>query len=154
MTAALAFAAVCGAQAEEQVVLQENFDKLETAMEAGVHKYGKNPWTGKDVEGVEYQPNYNTIQTDGNVADLNGWSSRTTYMYACQGFIRISKTSFGGDLRFQMHLHRAKLLGKVLATLLSWLLTMMALTSQAVCMTINTTMWLCSAQAKLKAQAR
>ena len=46
MTAALAFAAVCGAQAEEQVVLQENFDKLETAMEAGVHKYGKNPWTG------------------------------------------------------------------------------------------------------------
>ena len=29
---------------------------------------------------------------------LNGWSSRTTYMYACQGFIRISKTSFGGDL--------------------------------------------------------
>ena len=98
MTAALAFAAVCGAQAEEQVVLQENFDKLETAMEAGVHKYGKNPWTGKDVEGVKYQPNYNTIQTDGNVADLNGWSSRTTYMYACQGFIRISKTSFGGDL--------------------------------------------------------
>ena len=98
MTAALAFAAVCGAQAEEQVVLQENFDKLETAMEAGVHKYGKNPWTGKDVEGVEYQPNYNTIQTDGNVADLNGWSSRTTYIYACQGFIRISKTSFGGDL--------------------------------------------------------
>ena len=98
MTAALAFAAVCGAQAEEQVVLQENFDKLETAMGAGVHKYGKNPWTGKDVGGVEYQPNYNTIQTDGNVADLNGWSSRTTYMYACQGFIRISKTKFGGDL--------------------------------------------------------
>ena len=50
------------------------------------------------MEGVKYQPNYNTIQTDGNVADLNGWSSRTTYMYACQGFIRISKTSFGGDL--------------------------------------------------------
>ena len=50
------------------------------------------------MEGVEYQPNYNTIQTDGNVADLNGWSSRTTYMYACQGFIRISKTSYGGDL--------------------------------------------------------
>ena len=98
MTAALAFAAVCGAQAEEQVVLQENFDKLETAMEAGVHKYGKNPWTGKDVEGVEYQPNYTTIQTDGNVADLNGWSSRTNWIYACQGFIRISKTKFGGDL--------------------------------------------------------
>lgn len=98
MTAALAFAAVCGAQAEEQVVLQENFDKLETAMEAGVHKYGKNPWTGADSEGVKYQPNYKGIQTDGNVADLNGWSSRTTYMYACQGFIRISKTSFGGDL--------------------------------------------------------
>ena len=98
MTAALAFAAVCGAQAEEQVVLQENFDKLEAVTEAGIHKYGKNPWTGKDVEGVEYQPNYNTIQTDGNVADLNGWSSRTTYMYACQGFVRISKTSYGGDL--------------------------------------------------------
>ena len=98
VSAFVAASSFFGAQAEEVVVLQENFDKLETAMEAGVHKYGKNPWTGKDVEGVEYQPNYNTIQTDGNVADLNGWSSRTTYMYACQGFIRISKTSFGGDL--------------------------------------------------------
>ena len=98
VSAFVAASSFFGAQAEEVVVLQENFDKLETAMEAGVHKYGKNPWTGKDVEGVEYQPNYTTIQTDGNVADLNGWSSRTTYMYACQGFIRISKTSFGGDL--------------------------------------------------------
>ena len=96
VSAFVAASSFFGAQAEEVVVLQENFDKLETAMEAGVHKYGKNPWTGKDVEGVEYQPNYTTIQTDGNVADLNGWSSRTSYLYACQGFVRISKTSNGG----------------------------------------------------------
>ena len=47
---------------------------------------------------MEYKPNYTNIQTDGNVADLNGWSSRTSYMYACQGFVRISKTNNGGDL--------------------------------------------------------
>ena len=52
VSAFVAASSFFGAQAEEVVVLQENFDKLETAMEAGVHKYGKNPWTGKDVEGV------------------------------------------------------------------------------------------------------
>ena len=98
VSAFVAASSFFGAQAEEVVVLQENFNKLEVLTEAGIHKYGKNPWTGKDVEGVEYQPNYNTIQTDGNVADLNGWSSRTSYLYACQGFVRISKTSNGGDL--------------------------------------------------------
>lgn len=98
MTAAIAVASVCAAQAEGKVVLEENFDKLEVLTDAGVHKYGKNPWTGKDAEGVEYFPNYTNIQKDGNVEDLNGWSSRTTWMYACQGYIRVSKTSYGGDL--------------------------------------------------------
>lgn len=98
VSAFVAASSFFGAQAEEVVVLQENFNKLEVLTEAGIHKYGKNPWTKKDAEGVEYQPNYNTIQTDGNVADLNGWSSRTSYLYACQGFVRISKTSNGGDL--------------------------------------------------------
>ncbi len=87
-----------GAWADEVVVLQENFDKLEAVTDAGVHKYGKNPWTGKDAEGVEYQPNYSTLQTAGFVEDLNGWTSRTNWAYACQGYVRISKTGFGGDL--------------------------------------------------------
>lgn len=98
VSAFVAASSFFGAQAEEVVVLQENFNKLEVLTEAGIHKYGKNPWTKKDAEGVEYQPNYTNIQTDGNVADLNGWSSRTSYMYACQGFVRISKTNNGGDL--------------------------------------------------------
>ena len=98
VSAFVAASSFFGAQAEEVVVLQENFNKLEVLTEAGIHKYGKNPWTKTDAEGVEYQPNYNTIQTDGNVADLNGWSSRTSYLYACQGFVRISKTNNGGDL--------------------------------------------------------
>ena len=97
VSAALAVAAVFGVQAQD-VVLEENFDKLEALTDAGVHKYGKNPWTGKDAEGVEYQPNFTNIQKDGNLDDLNGWSSRTTYLYACQGFVRISKTNYGGDL--------------------------------------------------------
>lgn len=87
-----------GMQAQETVVLQENFDKLETAMNGSVHKYGKNPWTGADAENVSYQPNYISIINDGNVDDLNGWASRTSYLYACQGYVRISKTGFGGDL--------------------------------------------------------
>ena len=98
VSAFVAASSFFGAQAEEVVVLQENFNKLEVLTEAGIHKYGKNPWTKTDAEGVEYQPNYTNIQTDGNVADLNGWSSRTSYMYACQGFVRISKTNNGGDL--------------------------------------------------------
>ena len=98
VSAAVAVASVFGAQAEEVVVLQENFDKLEALTDAGVHKYSKNPWTGTDAEGVSYQPNFTNFQTDGNVDDLNGWSSRTTYLYPCQGFVRISKTNYGGDL--------------------------------------------------------
>ena len=98
VSAFVAASSFFGAQAEEVVVLQENFNKLEVLTEAGIHKYGKNPWTKTDAEGVEYQPNYTNIQTDGNVADLNGWSSRTSYLYACQGFVRISKTNNGGDL--------------------------------------------------------
>ena len=95
----MAATSIFGAQAEETVVLQENFDKLEAVnATTGLHKYGKNPWTGTDAEGVSYQPNYKGIQTDGNVDDLNGWSSRTTYLYACQGYVRISKTNYGGDL--------------------------------------------------------
>ncbi|MGN1245785.1 MAG: hypothetical protein ACI4UN_04050 [Muribaculaceae bacterium] len=98
LSAAVVAGSFISAQAEELVVLDQKFDKLEAVTEAGVHKYGKNPWTGADAEGVEYQPNYNSIQNDGNVEDLEGWSSRTTYLYACQGFVRISKTNFGGDL--------------------------------------------------------
>lgn len=99
LSAFVAVSSIFGAQAaDEVVVLQENFDKLEALTDAGVHKYGKNPWTGTDAEGVKYQPNYATIATDGNIGDLNGWSSRTTYLYACQGFVRISKTNYGGDL--------------------------------------------------------
>ncbi|MDD7654436.1 MAG: hypothetical protein SOY38_04530, partial [Sodaliphilus sp.] len=98
VSAFVAASSFFGAQAEEVVVLQDNFNKLEVLTEAGIHKYGKNPWTDVDAEGVKYQPNYNTIQADGNVADLNGWSSRTSYLYACQGFVRISKTNNGGDL--------------------------------------------------------
>ena len=86
------------AQAEDLVVLEENFDKLEAVTDAGIHKYGKNPWTGKDKEGVEYQPNYNTLVKAGDADDLNGWSSHTSYLYSCQGFVRISKTNYGGDL--------------------------------------------------------
>ena len=98
LSAAIISGSLITAQAEDLVVLEENFDKLEAVTDAGVHKYGKNPWTGKDREGVEYQPNYASIVKDGNVDDLNGWSSNTTYLYACQGFVRISKTSYGGDL--------------------------------------------------------
>ncbi len=98
MAAALSVAAVCGMQAQK-VVLEENFDKLENAVdENGKPLYGKNPWTGTDADGVEYNPNYNGIQSDGHVEDLNGWSSHTTYMYACRGYIRFSKTGYGGDL--------------------------------------------------------
>ncbi len=98
MAAALSVAAVCGMQAQN-VVLEENFDKLEKAVdENGKPLYGKNPWTGIDADGVKYNPNYTGIQNDGRVDDLNGWSSRTTYMYACRGYIRFSKTSYGGDL--------------------------------------------------------
>ena len=88
------------AQADPIVVLDENFDKLENAVneETGLNRYSKNPWTGADANGVEYQPNYNDIQKNGHVEDLNGWSSNTTYLYACRGFVRISKTSYGGDL--------------------------------------------------------
>ena len=98
VAALMAASTFIGMQAQETVVLQENFDKLETAMNGSVHKYGKNPWTGADAEGVSYQPNYNSIINDGNVDDLNGWASRTTYLYACQGYVRISKTGYGGDL--------------------------------------------------------
>ena len=88
------------AQADPIVVLDENFDKLENAVneETGLNRYSKNPWTGADANGVKYQPNYNDIQKDGYVEDLNGWSSRTSYLYPCRGFVRISKTSYGGDL--------------------------------------------------------
>ena len=74
VSAFVAASSFFGAQAEEVVVLQENFNKLEVLTEAGIHKYGKNPWTKTDAEGVEYQPNYTNIQTDGNVADLNEFS--------------------------------------------------------------------------------
>lgn len=97
VAALVAASSFIGMQAQEAVVLQENFDKLD-AMAGSVHKYGKNPWTGTDAEGVSYQPNYNGIINDDNVEDLNGWSSRTTYLYACQGYVRISKTNYGGDL--------------------------------------------------------
>lgn len=88
------------AQADPIVVLDENFDKLENAVneETGLNRYSKNPWTGADSNGVSYQPNYNSIQNDGYVEDLNGWSSRTSYLYSCRGFVRISKTNNGGDL--------------------------------------------------------
>ncbi len=98
VAALVAASTFIGMQAQETVVLQENFDKLETAMNGSVHKYGKNPWTGADAEKVDYQPNYSKMLSDGNEADLNGWSSRTTWVYACQGYMRISKTGFGGDL--------------------------------------------------------
>ena len=88
------------AQADPIVVLDENFDKLENAVneETGLNRYSKNPWTGADSNGVSYQPNYSSIQKDGYVDDLNGWSSNTTYLYPCRGFVRISKTNYGGDL--------------------------------------------------------
>ncbi len=98
VSAFVAATSIFGAQADEVVVLQENFDKLEALTSAGVHLYGKNPWTGTDAEGVSYQPNYSNLIKDGHEADLNGWSSRTGYLYACQGFVRISKTNYGGDL--------------------------------------------------------
>ncbi len=86
-----------GAWADEVVVLNENFDNLEAVTDAGVHKYGKNPWTGKDAEGVSYQPNFTDLTTAGFADDLNGWTSRTSWLYTCQGYIRFSKTGYGGD---------------------------------------------------------
>lgn len=98
VSAFVAATSIFGAQADEVVVLQENFDKLEAATSNGVHKYGKNPWTGTDADGVSYQPNYTNLVTAGEAEDLNGWSSRTGYLYTCYGFVRISKTNYGGDL--------------------------------------------------------
>ena len=43
VSAFVAASSFFGAQAEEVVVLQENFNKLEVLTEAGIHKYGKNP---------------------------------------------------------------------------------------------------------------
>ena len=81
MSAVIISGSLITAQAEDLVVLEENFDKLEAVTDAGIHKYGKNPWTGKDKEGVEYQPNYNTLVNAGDADDLNGRSSHTTYLY-------------------------------------------------------------------------
>ena len=100
LSAAVVAGSFFSAQADEIVVLDENFDKLENAVneKTGLNRYSKNPWTGADANGVEYQPNYTNIQKDGYVEDLNGWSSHTSYLYACRGFVRISKTNNGGDL--------------------------------------------------------
>ena len=96
---AAAFVAVSALSLNAQtVVFEENFDKLANAVDAnGAHLYGKNPWTGTDAEGVSYQPNYTNIVKDGHTADLNGWTSVTAWLYACQGYIRLSKTNYGGD---------------------------------------------------------
>ncbi|MDO4512321.1 MAG: hypothetical protein Q4B68_10965 [Bacteroidales bacterium] len=95
--ALMAVGSLC-AQAEEVVVLEENFDNLENAMKDGKHLLSKNPWTGTDAEGVSYQPNFTNFTNDGHGELLNGWSSVTGYLYPCQGFVRISKTNYGGDL--------------------------------------------------------
>lgn len=99
LVALLGVAGVASAINTGDVVLSENWDKLYNAVDAnGKNVFSMNPWTGADVNGVTYQPNYKTISTTDYLSLLDGWSSRSTYMYACRGFVRISKTKYGGDL--------------------------------------------------------
>ena len=99
VAAALVAVSALSINAEKVVVLSENFDKLENAVDAnGLNRYSRNPWTGADANGVSYQPNFADLTAAGLADDFNGWTSRTTCLYPCRGFARISKTNYGGDL--------------------------------------------------------
>ena len=99
LVALLGVAGTASAINAGDVVLSENWDKLYNAVDAnGKNVFSLNPWTGADANGVSYQPNFTDLSKSEYLPLLNGWSSRSSYLYSCRGFVRISKTKFGGDL--------------------------------------------------------